>query len=99
MSWSFSCVGKSDKVVEALEKFGATLTGDSATEFAEVKDGLIAIVKANHSDGPCNVVELEANGSATFTNSQDPSGTTGTRTKTYGSCNVNIKSKYLNFLQ
>lgn len=64
MSWSFSAVGKSHAVIRAInESHNNSLTGQSGSEWQEAKPALLALAAANCN----NVVEINANGHASFT--------------------------------
>ena len=47
MSWSLSCIGKPEKVAEAIEKYGEQLGGQCKIEFDAAKPHLLALVKEN----------------------------------------------------
>lgn len=72
MSWSVRFIGTPEKVVEALDKFGDTLSGQSKEEFDEAKPALVTLVNGNV--GP--MVDLNASGHASFAAGKKVSGNT-----------------------
>lgn len=78
MSFSVSFVGKPDAIKRKLAAESERLTGQSKAEFDAVRPALETILDQNVGDG---VVQLNANGHASFTND----------IKNYGNCNVEIR--------
>jgi len=84
MSWSVRLIGTPEKVVEALDKYGEGLSGQSKEEFDEAKPALVALVNGNVG----SMVDLSANGHASFTDGK----------KTSGSVSVGLMQVYGNFV-
>lgn len=91
MSWSFSCVGKPDRVIAALDAFSAKLTGESKREFDEVLPAIKTIVGFS-KDGPTSVpsamIEFVGSGNATVDQK--------TGQVVCSNCQVSVQNKYLN---
>lgn len=83
MSWSLRLIGDPEKVAAALDKEGEKLTGQSRTEFDEVKPHLQAIVRANMG----SMVDLKASGHASFSNTEGK--------KLYGSVFVELSQTHI----
>lgn len=80
MSWSVRFIGKPENVIEALDKFSETQSGQSKQEFDEAKPALQTLVRQQVGQ----LVDLEASGHATFTDG----------VKTYGNCTVRMGAMY-----
>ena len=78
MSFSVSCIGKPDAIKRQLAKESERLTGQSKTEFDAVKPALDTILDQQVENG---LIQLHANGHATFTGGF----------KTYGNCQIDVK--------
>lgn len=81
MSYSVSFIGKPSKISEALSNYSEKLSGQSKQEYDEALPHLKALVESNVGD---KVVQINANGHASFTNGE----------KTEGHCQVTITSVY-----
>jgi hypothetical protein len=79
MSFSVTFIGKPDAIKRKLEEESARLTDQSKAEFDALKPALDTILDQQVGNG---AVQLHANGHATFANG----------VKTYGNCNVDVKS-------
>ena len=79
VSFSVTFVGKPEAIKRKLAEESARLTGQSKTEFDAVKPALETILDQQVGNG---AVHLSANGHATFTDGA----------KTYGNCQVDVKS-------
>lgn len=79
MSFSVTFVGKPEAIKRKLVEESARLTGQSKTEFDAVCPALETILDQQVGNG---AVHLSANGHATFTDG----------VKTYGNCNVEVKT-------
>ena len=79
MSFSVTFVGKPEAIKRKLAEESERLTGQSKTEFDAVKPALETILDQQMGNG---AVHLSANGHATFTDG----------VKTYGNCQVDVKS-------
>lgn len=78
MSWSVSFIGTPEKIVEALEKYGAGLDGQSKKEFDEALPCMIGLVKLNFNAAyPQLAIAIIANGHSY---------------NGYGSCSVKIEN-------
>jgi hypothetical protein len=62
MSWSISFVGKPEKVAEAVEQHGGTLSGQSKEEYEAAAPHLAALVRQNFAEIDL-LIQLDANGS------------------------------------
>jgi hypothetical protein len=82
MSWSVQIIGKPEKVAAELDAESAKLTEQSKIEYDEALPHLKAMVLQNV--GQDYLVEINANGHATFVNGK----------RTYGSVNVTLKPFY-----
>jgi hypothetical protein len=80
MSWSVRFIGKPENVIGALDKHSETLTGQSKAEFDEAKPALQTLVRQHVGQ----LVDLSANGHATFTNGE----------KSFGNCGVTLGAMY-----
>jgi len=86
MSWHVACIGSPSAIKQHLEKYGASISGESKTEFEAAKPHLAALVDLNsNKNGPCTL-QLSANGHATWT------GQGESRVTQYSTCSVEIKS-------
>lgn len=47
MPWNISCTGKPESVLADLQRYGATLIGESLTEYERVMPSLLTIVSQN----------------------------------------------------
>jgi hypothetical protein len=79
MSFSVSFIGKPDAIKRKLAEESARLTSQSKAEFDAVKPALETILDQQVGNG---VVQLDANGHASFTDG----------VKTHGTCNVSVKT-------
>jgi hypothetical protein len=60
MSWSVNFIGKTEKVIEALEKTSESMKGDSKIEYDAALPHLVALIRENYgTDYP---VKLAASG-------------------------------------
>jgi hypothetical protein len=80
MSFSVSYIGKPEAIKRKLQEESNRLTGQSKTEFDTVRPALDTVLDQQVANG---VIMLSANGHANF----DKDGV-----KTYGNCNVDVKS-------
>jgi hypothetical protein len=87
MSWSVTVIGRPDKVVAELDKYGDSLNGQSRDEFTEAKPHLVGLVKLTVGD--TLVVRLEASGHASF-----ESTGFATSAKVRGACIVKLEPSY-----
>lgn len=88
MSWSFSAVGRPEKIAEALDQHASKLTGPSLAEFESAKPylkGLLAQNFVSHAGKERGyhepLIEFNASGSASSVNGEALSG----------DCSVSIK--------
>lgn len=78
MSFSVQVVGKPDAIKRTLDAESARLTGQSKEEFDAVRPALDTILDQQVANG---IVQLNANGHASFSNGE----------KTFGNVQVEIK--------
>lgn len=67
-SWSLSCIGKADNVVAEIERYSASLNGQSKIEFDDAKPAMITLVRQNFVAPSATgyrepLIDLEASGS------------------------------------
>lgn len=79
MSFSVMFVGKPEAIKRKLEEESGRMTGQSKVEFDTVRPALDTILDQQLGNG---VISLSANGHAQFADG----------VKTYGNCNVDVKS-------
>lgn len=79
MSFLVSFIGKPDAIKRKLAEHSTQLSGQSKEEFDAVVPALETVLDQNVGNG---VVQLHANGHATFVDGK----------KTYGSCSVDVKT-------
>lgn len=79
MSWSISVIGKPEAIKRALARQSGTLSGQSKEEFDAAKPALETLLDQNVENG---VVQLDANGHASFTDGK----------KTYATCSASLKT-------
>lgn len=88
MSWSINLIGKTDRIIEEIEKHSATISGQCKAEFDAAKPNLIDLVKQNfalpNSGYLEPIVKLEASGSGMTSNGQEMQR----------SCSVKIEPMY-----
>ncbi len=94
MSWSVSYIGKPDAIKRKLAEESARLKDHSKLEFDAVKPALETILDQQVGNG---LIHLNANGHANFERRTIKADSEGTPTetelvKTYGNCNVDVKS-------
>lgn len=63
MSWSVSFVGKPEKVAEAVEQYGGTLSGQSKEEYEAAAPHMAALARQNFAEVADVLVQLSASGS------------------------------------
>lgn len=78
MSFSVSFIGKPEAIKRKLEETSASLTEQSKQEFDAIKPALDTLLDQQVGNG---VIQLNANGHASFSNGK----------KTYGNCSVEMK--------
>lgn len=73
MSWSVSMMGTPEKVAEALEKYGETLSGQSKVEYDAAAPHLAALVRQNYRKSPeyPMVVTIAASGHGMTSGGED----------------------------
>ncbi len=81
MSWSITVIGKPARVIEELNSYSDTLTGQSKAEYDEAKPNLAGLIALNIGE---NLVKITASGHATFVEGK----------KTYGCPAVIIENFY-----
>lgn len=87
MSFSVTCIGKPEAIKRKLAEESERLMGQSREEFDAVRPALDTILDQNVGNG---VVRLDVNGHATFSSGDNPDGVSPGRSKTYGTCTVNV---------
>lgn len=77
MSWSVSIIGKPDSVAAKLDEIAGALSGQSLEEYNDAKPHLQALVQqvVTTGDGYGSLINLRANGHATFTDGKKVYGT------------------------
>lgn len=88
MSWSLIYVGTPDNIVKALDAESERLTGDSKTEFDQVKPALAALVQANFNADNPPALKLQASGHAYSANGEPKYGTCAVSLENLGSALV-----------
>ncbi len=78
MSFGVSFIGNPEAIKRKLDETSASLTGQSKEEFDAVKPALDTLLDQQVGNG---VIQLNANGHASFTDGA----------KTYGNCTVEVK--------
>jgi hypothetical protein len=89
MSWSVSCIGKPEKISQALKDYSNTVTGQSKEEYDKALPHLVGLVEQNfHKSNDSLLINFSASGSGYVNGGELISS----------SCQIKIEQMYGNLL-